>query len=126
MRQLVILVLLLVAAKFGTQDYLFRATTREVIVATFQERALQMCQRHAQATVVTPSGSAPAQAWSRPASVSLMIGKTGPDVYLWQIYNAQWNARFRNPYLLIIADRTAASLACEYDILNGGAQVYKL
>ena len=126
MRKLVILVLALIAAKLGYQDYLFRASTREVIVNTFQERALQQCQRHAKASVVTPNGVAPANAWTRPASVSLMIGKAGVDVHPWQINSTQWNARYRNPYLLIIAERSAASLACEYDILNGSAQVYRL
>ena len=47
-------------------------------------------------------------------------------MHLWQINSTQWNARYRNPYLLIIAERSAASLACEYDILNGSAQVYRL
>jgi hypothetical protein len=126
MRKLVILVLILAAAKVGYQEYLFRAATREVIVSTFQERALQVCQRHTKASVVTAAGTAPVSAWNRPSSVSLMIGKTGPSVYLWQVNSTQWNARYRNPYLLIVAENSASGLACEYDILNGSAQVFKL
>ena len=126
MRKLMLLVVGLIAIKLGYQEYLFRASTRDVIVSTFQERALQMCQRHTKATVLAANGAAPATAWNRPASISLMIGKAGLDVYLWQINSTQWNARYRNPYLLIIAERSASSLACEYDILNGSAQVYKL
>ena len=126
MRKLVILVVVLIAGKLGYQEYLFRATTRDVIVATFQERALQTCQRHTRASVVTLSGAAPVGAWSKPVSVSLMIGKSGLDVYPWQINSGKWNARYRNPYLVIVADATASSLACEYDILTGAAQVYKL
>ena len=126
MRKLVIVVLALVAAKLGYQDYLFRMSTREVIVSTFQDRAVQMCQRHAHASVITPAGTAATNGWSNPASVSLLIGKSGLDVHLWQINSTQWNARYRNPYLLIIAEHSATSLACEYDILNGSAQVYRL
>ena len=131
MRKLIILIISLIVGKISYQDYLFRASTREVIVSTFQERALQVCQRHAKTSVVTATGAIPAQAWSKPASVALVIGKSGLDVWLWQVDSAQWNARYRNPYLLIIPDRvsstaSAASLACEYDILNGSAQVYKL
>lgn len=126
MRKLVVLVVCLIAVKLGYQDYLFRASAREVIVSTFQDRALQVCQRHAKASVVTPAGVASTASWSRPASVSLMIGKSGLDVWLWQVNSQQWNARYRNPYLLIVAERSSASLACEYDILNGSAQVFKL
>ena len=126
MRKLVAFVILLVAAKFGYQEYLYRAATRDVIVGMVQERALQQCQRQAKLSVVTPAGAAPANAWSRPASVALKIGKSGLDVYPWQINSAHWNARYRNPYLLIVAEPAASSLACEYDILNGAAQVYKL
>jgi hypothetical protein len=126
MRKLVAFVILLVAAKFGYHEYMYRAATREVIVGMVQERALQQCQRHAKLSVVTAAGTPSANAWSRPASVALKIGKSGLDVYPWQINSAQWNARYRNPYLLIVAEPTSASLACEYDILNGSAQVYKL
>lgn len=126
MRKLVLLVVTLIAIKVGYQDYLFRASTREVIVSTFQERALQQCQRHARSNVVTPTGSAPVVAWNNPASVSLIIGKSSLDVYLWQINNTKWNARYRNPYLLIVAERSSSSLACEYDILAGSAQIFKL
>lgn len=126
MRKLVAFVLLLIAAKLGYQEYLFRVSTREVIVSTFQERAVQTCQRQTRASAVTQSGTAPSSAWTRPSSVSLVIGKAGLDVQLWQINNAKWNARYRNPYLVIVADGSAAGMACEYDILNGAAQIYKL
>ena len=125
MRKLVVFVLFLIAAKFGYHEYLYRVATRDAIVGMVQERALQQCQRHAKLSVVTPTGAAPTNAWSRPASVSLRIGKTGLDVYPWQINSAQWNARYRNPYLLIVAEPTATSLMCEYDILNGSAQVFR-
>ena len=126
MRRLVVFVIALIAAKFAYQEYLYRLATRDVIIGMVQDRALLQCQRNARASVVTPAGAAPVSVWNRPTSVSLRIGKTGLDVYPWQINSAQWSARYRNPYLLIVAERTANGLACEYDILNGSAQVYKL
>lgn len=126
MRKLVVFVIVLIAAKFGYQEYLYRLATRDVIIGMVQERALLQCQRHARTSVVTPAGAPPTNTWNRPASVSLRIGKSGLDVYPWQINSAQWSARYRNPYLLIVAERSTNNLACEYDILNGSAQVYKL
>ena len=122
MRNLVITVLLLVTVKVGYQEYLFRAATREVIVSTFQERAVQTCQKNARAA----GGLVHAAAWARPSSVTLMIGKPGVAVWPWQINSSAWNARYRNPYLYVVADASAASLACEYDILSGNAAVFKL
>ena len=124
MRKLVILVFVLIAAKFD--NYIFRASTHEVIVSTFQERALQTCQKRTRASVVNQSGPAPVGAWCKPTSVSLMIGKSGLDVHPWQITSSKWNARNRNPCCVIVGDSSVASLTCKYDILNGSAQAYKL
>lgn len=122
MRNLVILAALLAIVKVGYQEYLFRASTREVIVGTFQERALQTCQRQARSQNLTGN----INAWNRPSSVSLVIGKSNLDVYFWQVNNTMWNARFRNPYLFIVAEEKPAYVFCEYDILHGGATAHKM
>jgi hypothetical protein len=122
MRNLVILVALLAAAKIGYQEYLFRVSAREVIVATYQERALQTCQKQAKGGNAAPHTTA----WNKPSSVSLVIGKSNLDVYFWQINNSMWNARYRNPYLFIVAEEKPAYVFCEYDILNGAASVYRM
>ena len=122
MRNLVILVALLAALKVGYQEYLFRASARDVIVATYQERAVSACQRNAKGHNITAQNGA----WTKPASVNLVIGKSNLDVYFWQINNSMWNARYKNPYLFIVAEERPAYVFCEYDILNGAASVYRM
>jgi hypothetical protein len=122
MRVLVFIAALLALLKLGYQEYLFRVSTRDVIVATYQERALANCQKQAKTQGIAGMLSN----WTKPSSVSLVIGKSSIDVYVWEINNAMWNARYRNPYLHIVADERSSSVYCEYDILNGSAVVQRL
>lgn len=122
MRVLVIIGAMLALLKLGYQEYLFRVSTRDVIVATYQERALSNCQKQAKSQGIAGVLSN----WTKPSSVSLVIGKSGIDVSFWEINNAMWNARYRNPYLHIVADERSSSVYCEYDILNGSAVVQRL
>ena len=46
---------------------------------------------------------------------------TGLDLNVWQVDNALWNARYRNPYLVLTAGPPAGTIYCEYDILNAAA-----
>lgn len=57
---------------------------------------------------------------------NLVIGKSGLDVNLWQVDNALWRARYRNPYLLLTAGQYSGTIYCEYDILNAAASVHRL
>jgi hypothetical protein len=122
MRNLIIVVALLAAAKVAYQEYLFRVATREVIVATYQERAAQSCQRNAKSQNLKGDLTV----WVKPTSVSLVIGKSNLDVYFWQVSSSLWNARFRNPYLYLVAEEKPALVYCEYDILNNSATVHRL
>ncbi|KAB2851347.1 MAG: hypothetical protein F9K44_01875 [Hyphomicrobiaceae bacterium] len=122
MRALVVTAALLALLKVGYQEYLFRVSARDVIVATYQERAVSHCQKQARSQGIAGILSN----WSKPSSVSLVIGKGGIDVQFWEINNAMWNARYRNPYLHIVADEKSSAIYCEYDILNGSAVVQRL
>ena len=55
-----------------------------------------------------------------------MIGKSSIDVYPWQVDHALWNARYRNPYLLLTASQRSATVSCEYDIVNAAASVSRM
>ena len=50
-----------------------------------------------------------------------MIGKSSIDVYPWQVDDPLWNARYRNPYLVLTASQRIATVSCEYDIANAAA-----
>ncbi len=47
MRILVIVLVLLAAAKIGTQQYLIASAKNEIIVAAYKERAVGACERAA-------------------------------------------------------------------------------
>jgi hypothetical protein len=68
----------------------------------------------------------PAQAWASPTAIQLVIGKNSLDVNLWQVDNALWNVRYRNPYLVLTAHQNAGAIYCEYDILNAAARVHRM
>jgi hypothetical protein len=122
MRPVILFLALLAAAKLGHQEYLFRAGTRDAIFGAYREHATEACQR--QARSLAPAVSA--QAWASPATMQLVIGNNSLDVNLWQVDNALWSARYRNPYLLLTPGQHSGTIYCEYEILNAAASVHRL
>lgn len=122
MKAIAIVLALLAAAKFGYQEYLFRIATRDAMIGAYKEHAVQACQRD---TKGHNFGVSP-QAWASPKSIKLVIGKSSLDVYPWQIDDAKWNARYRNPYLLLTTELRAGAIACEYDIINAAASISRI
>jgi hypothetical protein len=121
MKPLIIVLALLAAAKIAHHEYLFRTSTRDVIIRAYKDRALQACQKDALGTML---GVNP-QSWSNPGSISLTIGKRNIDVHPWQVDHEMWNARYRNPYLFISTGQRSGAATCEYDIVNAAAFVYR-
>ena len=122
MRALVVLLLMLAAAKLAFQEYLFRAGTRDAVLEAYRQHAVEACQRDARNLGLGVS----AQAWVNPRTIQLVIGKRGLDVYPWQVDHANWSARYRHPYLLLTAGERAGRIACEYDIVNASAAVSRM
>jgi hypothetical protein len=128
MKAIAIFLAFLAAAKLGYQEYLFRTATRDAIIGAYKEHAVQACQKDARSQTLGLG----AQAWANPKTVRLAIGKSSVDVYPWQLDNALWNARYRNPYLyLTTSQRTgtgmgASTVNCEYDIVNAAASIWRM
>jgi hypothetical protein len=122
MKAIVILLALLAAAKLGYQEYLFRGATRDALIGAYKEHAVQACQKDARSQTL---GLGP-QGWTNPKAIRLVIGKSSIDVYPWQVDHAMWNARYRNPYLLLTASQRSATISCEYDIVNAAASVSRM
>ena len=122
MRAFVILLLLLAAGKLGFQEYLFRAASRDALLAAYRQNAVEACQRDAR----SQSLGVGAQGWANPRTVQLVIGRRALDVYPWQVDHANWNARYHNPYLLLTAGPRSGTVVCEYDILNAAASVARM
>lgn len=122
MRAFVIILGLLAAAKIGFSEQLFRSGTKDVIVNAYRDRAIVACQKDPRG----PALAAAPQAWSRPAEVRLVIGKSDLDVWLWQTDHVLWNARYRDPYLYLISSERPAHVYCEYDVVRGIAAVHRM
>jgi hypothetical protein len=119
MKAVVLLLGLLAAGKIATQDYLYRSGTREVLISTYRDRAISACQKDPRNQGLVAN----VNAWSRPGDIKVVIGKGDLDVWFWQIDNALWNARYRNPYLLLATGDRMSNVSCEYDIVHGIASV---
>jgi hypothetical protein len=122
MKAIAIILALLAAAKLGYHEYLFRAATRDAIIGAYREHAVQACQRDGKGHSF---GVSP-QAWANPKSIRLLIGKSSLDVYPWQVDDARWNARYRNPYLVLTTEQRAGAVACEYDIIHASATISRI
>ena len=122
MKAVVFILLVLAGIKLGHQEYLYRSATREAIVSAYKERAAEACRRDARSTLFGLSD----RAWTNPPSVQLMIGKSGLDVQFWQVDNKLWNARYRNPLLVLSTGTRGGEVYCEYDIVNAAATVTRM
>jgi hypothetical protein len=122
MKSVVFILVLLAGLKLGHQEYLYRVATRDLILTAYKDRAVQACLTHGRNVNL---GLQP-QAWIHPASIKLVIGKSGLDVQLWQVDSDLWNVRYRNPFLVLTADARGAQVSCEYDIVNAAATVHRL
>ncbi|MGI9406908.1 MAG: hypothetical protein ACR2O4_11115 [Hyphomicrobiaceae bacterium] len=120
MRKLLIAIAVLVAAKLGYEQLIYRSATYEVIVGTYAQAAIKACTKGSKDRQVSEA------LWSKPASVKLVIGKSDLDVYFWQVNHLMWRARYKNPYLFITTRNAPDYLLCEYDILRQSAFVQQM
>jgi len=122
MRILAIVIAIAVGVQLGYHELLYRSATREVIVATFRGPAIKSCARDARNQRITTSK----KAWRNPSTMKLVIGKDDIDVYFWQVSNSMWRARYKNPYLFIVAEKSSGHVLCEYDIVHRSASVQRM
>ena len=111
MKTVVFVLVLLAGFKLG------HIATRDVIT-----RAAQACQKDGRSASL---GLAP-QAWTQSTSVKLVIGNNSLDVYQWQVDSGMWNARYRNPLLVLSAGSRTGQVYCQYDIVNAAASVHRM
>ena len=122
MKAIVILLAILAVIKVGIREHLSRSSSDDVIVAAYRERAADACQREPKSLALGVSD----KSWSRDTRARVAIGKTNVGVYLWQVDDERWNARYRNPYLHLNTVARGGKITCEYDIVNGAAIISRL
>ncbi|MEZ5855623.1 MAG: hypothetical protein R3D67_13100 [Hyphomicrobiaceae bacterium] len=121
MKGLVALLVLLAGSKVLAQHYLTSTAKSEIIVQAYRQRAADACQRAARLQHIGQSNS-----WAKASDIRLVIGKRTIDVQLWQVDNALWQARFKNPYLILSTGEKPQAVFCEFDVVQGAASVYRL
>lgn len=122
MKALVFFLAVLAMAKVGYHEYMFRLAAQDAMIAAYRERAAQACQKDLRGAQL---GVSPLS-WSNPASIRLVIGKSGLDVYFWQVDNERWAARYRNPYLFLSSSPRTGGVHCEYDIVRASASIFRM
>jgi hypothetical protein len=112
MRALVLALALLAGLKVWYQDSVFRDAAEAAVSAAYRAPATLACQKLRQAARVD---------WSTIESLHLVAGNRDIPVQFWQVDHALWNARFKNPYLVIKAAGDEGRVVCTYDIASGQA-----
>lgn len=112
MRALVIALALLAALKVWVQDSVFRTAAEDAIELAYRARAADACA-HLDSTD-----------WSTGVESRIAVGNPSLPVRIWQLDHELWNARFRQPFLILTAPGGQA-LSCTYDILAGTAAIQR-
>jgi hypothetical protein len=120
MRALILALALLAAAKVWFQDNIYRSGTEEALIAAYRARAADACARSALLMQPAPLQDKPVD-WATEAEPRIAVGNPAIPVHVWQLEHEQWNARFRQPYLILQASH--ANLSCAYDLLADRAEI---
>ena len=120
MRAFVLFLALLVALKIWVQDSFYRAATQDALVAAYRVRATQACA--ASSSPVPAPADAGAIDWSKDDEVRVTIGKPSVAVHIWDIDNELWDARYRQPFLML---SSGTGYTCAYDLLAGTAEIIR-
>ena len=120
MKMLIALLMSLAAAKVGWQEYLAHSAKSEIIIAAYRDRAISACDRDSRGRIGAGG------IWEEPRTAKLLIGKPSLEVQLWQLNHPAWQARFKNPYLVLSAGDGLGRLSCEFDIVHGTTVIGRL
>ena len=121
MKILILMLVVLASSKVGWQEYLAYTAKSEIIVAAYRDRAATACDRDSRGR----HGVA-GHYWEEPRSTKLVIGKSSLDVQIWQLNHPSWQARFKNPYLVLSAGDGLGRVFCEFDIVHGTTIIGRL
>jgi hypothetical protein len=117
MRAIVVTLALLATLKIWVQDSLYRSATEEALVSAYRTRAADACTRISAAGRASPDGVD----WTKEGQPRVTVGNPAIAVHIWQFDHELWNARYRQPYLVL--SRSGSSASCRYDILADRAEI---
>ncbi len=114
MRLLVLMLAVLAGFKVWFQNDLYRQAAERAVAEAYRARASAACQKLHQTAGID---------WTAPNSLHLTAGNRELPVQIWQVDHAQWNARFKDPYLVLTAGGPGAEVSCAYAISGGQASL---
>ncbi len=112
MRALVLALAVLAGLKVWYQDSVYREAAEAAVSSAYRVPATAACQKLRGLRSVD---------WTALDSLHLVAGNRDIPVSFWQVDHALWNARFRNPFLILTADSVSGRAVCTYDIATGQA-----
>ena len=122
MRAIILVLALLAGARIWIQESGYRAAAEEAILRAYQARAADACARAA--GNLAQAGIPDIETdWSSRIATRFSVGNSDLPVRIWDFDNEQWNARFRQAYLILSQSNAATS--CTYDIMAGTAAIEK-
>ncbi len=93
---------------------------RSALVAAYRVRAAQACA--ASPSPAPVPADAAAIDWSKDDEARVTIGNSSVAVHFWQFDNELWDARFRQPFLILSGGN---GLSCAYDLLADTAEIIR-
>lgn len=114
MRTLVLALAVLAGLKVWYQDTVFRQAAEVALSAAYRLPAIAACQKLRQAGDVD---------WQSLKSLHLVAGNRDLPVYFWQVDHVLWNARFKNPFLVLEPESASGQVVCTYDVASGQAEL---
>ena len=114
MRALVLVLAILAGLKVWYQDNVYRDAAEAAVASAYRAPATAACQRLRAPGAVD---------WTALESLHLVAGNRDIEVRFWQVDHALWNARFKNPYLILKAGEAGGRATCTYDIASGLASL---
>jgi hypothetical protein len=123
MRALVLALALLTGLKLWYRDQTYRAAADQAVVAAYLPLASAACQKVKQTDDRGQPLGPILVNWTTPEQSHLSAGNTQIPVSIWQVDNGLWNARFKNPHLILEAGSRLGGLTCAYDIAGGQASL---
>ena len=126
MRAVVIILALLVAAKVWAQDKLHREAANEALLAAYQLHAQAACSERPQTDARGMPVAVGSVNWKQPETAEILLGNSRLSVPIWQFEHPLWNARYKNPVLRLTVGDRFSRLACDYDVMDGKAELLVL
>jgi hypothetical protein len=121
MRGLLLFAVMMVAAKFGWQEWTYRSALADTLISTFRQAAVQRCQSEATSRNVKLA----ATVWNKPESMTLIVGSGTAAERFWQASDDLFRTAPANPILVILARSKPLPILCEYDVVTKVAAIYR-